>query len=143
MESAAARNGGEVFSESSLEHQLRDARASLREARRTAVPTQPLESVAEAAEGRIKVTLGTDGRVSAIEINPTVLRAGTDYLATELRAAVNAALDGREDGTQTDEPVPDLASLNATIERLQDDGLRQMREIGATIGDVMRRLHRS
>jgi DNA-binding protein YbaB len=134
---------GWVFGESSLEQQLRDARASLREASRSASPAEPKESVAESAEGRIRVTLGTDGRVAAIEIHPTVLRAGTEYLATELRTAVNAALDGRDDGTRPDEPVPDLTALNATIERLQDEGIRQMREISTTISDVMRKLHRT
>jgi DNA-binding protein YbaB len=142
-QSAAARTGAGVFDESGLEQQLRDARASLREVSRSASPTEPKQSVAESAEGRIRVTLGTDGRVDAIEIHPTVLRAGTDYLATELRAAVNAALDGRDDDTGTAEPVPDLTALNATIERLQDEGIRQMREIRTSISDVMRKLHRS
>jgi DNA-binding protein YbaB len=132
-----------VFDESGLEQQLRDARASLREVSRSASPTEPKPSVAESAEGRIRVTIGADGRVEVIEIHPTVLRSGTEYLATELRAAVNAALDGRDDGMPTAETLPDLAAINATIERLQDEGIRQMREIRTTIGDVMRKLHRS
>ncbi|MEU7930193.1 YbaB/EbfC family nucleoid-associated protein [Micromonospora echinofusca] len=132
-----------MLGESALEQQLAQARAALREVGGAAAPRERTESVAEAAEGRIRVTLGTDGRVSAVDIDPRVLREGSEYLAAELRQAVNAALDGQDDGGATTEPMPDLAAMTATIERLQDQGLRQMREISQAVSETMRKLHGS
>ncbi|MGN9766607.1 YbaB/EbfC family nucleoid-associated protein [Micromonospora sp. SD12] len=132
-----------MLGESALEQQLAQARAALREVGGAAAPRERTESMAEAAEGRIRVTLGTDGRVSAVDIDPRVLREGSEYLAAGLRQAVNAALDGQDDGGTTTEPMPDLAAMTATIERLQDQGLRQMREISQAVSETMRKLHGS
>lgn len=132
-----------MLGESALEQQLAQTRAALREVSGTAAPRERAESVAEAADGRIRVTLGTDGRVSAIDIDPRVLREGSEYLAAELRQAVNAALDGQDDGAAATESMPDLAAVTATVERLEDQGLRQMREISQAVSETMRKLHRS
>ncbi|MFG1775209.1 YbaB/EbfC family nucleoid-associated protein [Micromonospora sp. NPDC049051] len=132
-----------MLGESALEEQLAQARAALREVSRSAAPQERVETAAEAADGRVRVTLGTDGRVSAVDIDPRVLREGSEYLADELRRAVNAALDGQDDDATTAEPMPDLAALTATVERLQNQGLRQMREISQTVSETMRKLHRS
>ncbi|MGN9891487.1 YbaB/EbfC family nucleoid-associated protein [Micromonospora sp. L31] len=128
-----------MLGESALEEQLAQARAALREVSRTVTPRERVESVGEAADGRIRVTLGTDGRVSAIDLDPRVLREGAEHLAEELRRAVNAALDGQDDPAAA-EPMPDLAAMTATVERLQDQGLRQMREISQTISETMRKI---
>ncbi|MEH0844677.1 YbaB/EbfC family nucleoid-associated protein [Micromonospora sp. CPCC 205711] len=130
-----------MLGENALEEQLAQARAALHEARRSAVPAQRAESVAEAADGRIRVTLGTDARVSAVDIDPRVLREGSEYLAEELRRAVNAALDAQDPGPAAG-PAPDLAAMAATVERLQDSGLRQMREMSVAISETMRKLQR-
>lgn len=68
-----------------------------------------------------------------------MLREGAEHLAEELRRAVNAALDGRDDPAAA-EPMPDLAAMTATVERLQDQGLRQMREISQAISETMRKI---
>ncbi|MEH0974869.1 YbaB/EbfC family nucleoid-associated protein [Micromonospora sp. CPCC 205546] len=132
-----------MLGEGALEQQLAQTRAALREVGGAAAPRERTESVAEAAEGRIRVTLGTDGRFSAVDIDPRVLREGSEFLAAELRQAVNAALDGQDDGSAATEPMPDLAAMTATIERLQDQGLRQMREISQAVSETMRKLHGS
>lgn len=130
-----------MLSESNLEQQLAEARAALRDARRsTSKAEPPPTTTAEAANGLVKVTLGTDGRLSAIEIDPKALRSGSEDLATELRTAVNKALDQRNKTAHTDEPMPDLEAINATIERLQDQSIRQMREISTAISETMRKL---
>ncbi|SCG56049.1 YbaB/EbfC family nucleoid-associated protein [Micromonospora coxensis] len=129
-----------MLGESALEQQLAEARAALREVSRTVVPPERVESVAEAADGRIRVTVGVDGRLSAVDLDPRVLREGSEYLADELRRAVNAALDGQADAVTGTEPMPDLAAMAATVERLQDQGLRQMREISTAISETMRKL---
>ncbi|TDB74009.1 YbaB/EbfC family nucleoid-associated protein [Micromonospora sp. KC721] len=129
-----------MLGEDALEQQLAQARAALRETQRAVAAPERVESVAEAADGRIRLTLGPDGRCSAVEIDPRVLREGSDYLAEELRRAVNAALDGQSEAVAGTEPMPDLAAMTATVERLQDQGLRQMREISLAISETMRKL---
>ncbi|MEU5937892.1 YbaB/EbfC family nucleoid-associated protein [Micromonospora sp. NPDC047548] len=128
-----------MLGESALEEQLAQARTALRDVSRSVTPRERVESVGEAADGRIRVTLGTDGRVSAVDLDPRVLREGAEHLAEELRRAVNAALDGQDDPA-TSEPMPDLAAMTATVERLQDQGLRQMREISQAISETMRKI---
>ncbi|MEU5948178.1 YbaB/EbfC family nucleoid-associated protein [Micromonospora sp. NPDC047465] len=128
-----------MLDDGALEQQLTQARAALRDASRNVVPRERAESVGEAADGRIRVTLGTDGRLSAVEIDPRVLREGSEHLAEELRRAVNAALDGQEPAVDA-EPMPDLAAMTATLERIQDQGLRQMREMSLAISENMRKL---
>ncbi|GAB3176035.1 YbaB/EbfC DNA-binding family protein [Micromonospora palomenae] len=128
-----------MLGESALEEQLAQARAALREVSRTVTPRERVESVGEAADGRIRVTLGTDGRVTAVDLDPRVLREGAEHLAEELRRAVNAALDGQDDPAAA-EPMPDLAAMTATVEHLQDQGLRQMREISQAISETMRKI---
>ncbi|MEV5768564.1 YbaB/EbfC family nucleoid-associated protein [Micromonospora sp. NPDC052213] len=128
-----------MLDDGALEQQLTQARAALRDASRNVVPRERAESVGEAADGRIRVTLGTDGRLSAVEIDPRVLREGSEHLAEELRRAVNAALDGQEPAVDA-EPMPDLAAMAATLERIQDQGLRQMREMSLAISENMRKL---
>ncbi|MEH0938612.1 YbaB/EbfC family nucleoid-associated protein [Micromonospora psammae] len=129
-----------MLGESALEQQLAEARAALREVSRTVVPPERVESVAEAADGRIRVTVGVDGRLSAVDLDSRVLREGSEYLADELRRAVNAALDGQAEAVAGTEPMPDLAAMTATVERLQDQSLRQMREISTAISETMRKL---
>lgn len=129
-----------MLGEGALEEQLAQARAALREVRQGVTAPERTESVADAADGRIRVTVGPDGRVSAIQINPRVLTEGSAYLAEELRQAANAALDRQNEQIRTTEPMPDLAAITATVERLQDQSLRQMREMTQAISETMRRL---
>ncbi|MEU8182511.1 YbaB/EbfC family nucleoid-associated protein [Micromonospora sp. NPDC049044] len=130
-----------MLGEKALEEQLAQARAALREVSSTVAPRERVESVGEAADGRIRVTVDSAGRVSAVNLDPRVLREGSEQLAEEFRRAVNAALDGQEEATAGTEPMPDLAAMTATVERLQDQGLRQMREITLAVSETMRKLH--
>ncbi|PYC72560.1 hypothetical protein C7C45_09005 [Micromonospora arborensis] len=130
-----------MLDENALEEQLAQARAALRDVSRTVAPRERVESVGEAADGRIRVTVGSDGRVSAVDLDPRVLREGSEQLAEEFRRAVNAALDGQDEAVTATEPMPDLAAMTATVERLQDQGLRQMREITLAVSETMRKLH--
>ncbi|MGC4744082.1 YbaB/EbfC family nucleoid-associated protein [Micromonospora sp. DT201] len=130
-----------MLGEKALEDQLAQARAALRDVSRTVAPPELIESVGEAADGRLRVTVGSDGRVSAVDLDPRLLREGSEQLAEEFRRAVNAALDGQAAAEAPTEPMPDLAAMTATVERLQDQGLRQMREISLAVSETMRKLH--
>jgi DNA-binding protein YbaB len=129
-----------VYDEQSLEQQLREARTALRQARTDAGDAPATEEITtEAADGQVRVTLDPGGRFTAIDIRPTMLRHGSDYLAEALLTAVNAALDTRAVTTDPGQPAPDLDAMTHTIERLQDESLRQLRQITAAFGDATRR----
>lgn len=132
---------GPVFNEVQLEQQLQQARASLVQVRDAVRPEAPADVTAEAADGLVQVTLGGAGLVTELSIDPRALRLGSEELADQVRAAVNDVLEQRAASTATAEPMPDLDAMTAVVERLQDESLRQMREITQGVTDTMRRLH--
>jgi DNA-binding protein YbaB len=129
-----------VYDESGLEQQLRTARSSLRELQESAQhPTPPEPVTVERADGLIRVTVGADGRLTGIDVHPTALRAGIEFVAGEIVSAVNAALDAQAPAVPAG-AVPDFTTLFATVERAQDEGLRQMRAMTTSINEAMRRI---
>lgn len=95
----------------------------------------------EAAEGRIKVTLGADGRFERIKMSLSAMKDGPEALLEQLRIAVNDALDQRAELTAVPVPVPDMAAVNERAARLQDASLRQFKDMDAAVGDLMARIH--
>ncbi|GAB7044764.1 MULTISPECIES: YbaB/EbfC family nucleoid-associated protein [Catenuloplanes] len=129
-----------MLDESALDQQLRTARASLHELQASVQAAAPPEPVTvERANGLISVTVGPDGRLTSLDAHPAVLREGVEFVTGEIMAAVNAALDAQAPEVPVG-AVPDIATLFATVERAQDEGLRQMRQITTTIGEAMRRI---
>jgi DNA-binding protein YbaB len=96
---------------------------------------------AETADGAIRVTIGAEGRVDSFELDPRVLREGSDYVAEELKRVVNDALDRRAEELGADESVPDLEALNESVAEIQDRSLRQFQTMRASINEVMGKLH--
>ena len=132
-----------MFDDAEFERQLTEAREALQKARSARGDhAEPVEAYGNGAEGLIKVKLDEAGRVESFDLDPRILRAGTDYLAAELRKAVNEALGMYASGSESNEPVPDLAAMTETVQRIQDQGLRQMTQISAAIAETMRRIHR-
>jgi len=95
----------------------------------------------EAADGRIKVTLGTDGRFERIKMTLSALRDGPEALVEQLTLAVNDALDQRSATTAAPDPVPDPVEMNERVARIQDASIRQFKEMDATVGGLLARLH--
>ncbi|WP_205326721.1 hypothetical protein [Glycomyces sp. YM15] len=95
----------------------------------------------EAAEGRIKVTLGADGRFERIRMTLSALRDGPEALVEQLKLAVNDALDQRTAMSALAGPVPDQAAMNEQVARMQDASLQQFKDMDAAIGDLMARVH--
>lgn len=135
------------FSSESLDQMLSQARAALESMRRgeqtdSSHDAEPVEGHGEAADGRIKVTAVTGGRVSAIEIDPRAMRMGSQEMAEQMLVAVNAALDDLRARTtaSTAAEVPDLAALGRLAEDIQNQGLRQMELIRQSVNDTIARL---
>ncbi|MFC0097724.1 YbaB/EbfC family nucleoid-associated protein [Micromonospora marina] len=85
----------------------------------------PPEGSGEAADGLIRVTAVPPGQVTALTLDPRVMRMASETLAGEIEAAVNAALaDLREQSTTAPGEV-DLGSLGEQLRRIQTDAGRQ------------------
>ncbi|MDA1361751.1 YbaB/EbfC family nucleoid-associated protein [Glycomyces luteolus] len=130
-----------MFGEDAIAQQLAEARSQLDVVRQTQQNHQVPPVTAEAADGRIKITLGANGRVERFEFTEVrVLKEGTEYLEEELCNLVNAALDARAESLSADTAAPDLEAIGEAVAKLQDQGLAQMRAMSTQISAVMKKL---
>ncbi|SDK91437.1 YbaB/EbfC DNA-binding family protein [Glycomyces sambucus] len=129
-----------MFGEDRIAEQLSQVRESL--SQRAEMPGAQAEPIlTEASDGRIKVTLGTDGRFERIKMTLSALKDGPDALVHQLTVAVNDALDQRAAQTAATGPAPDMAAMNEQAARMQDASVRQFQDMNAAIGDLMGRLY--
>jgi DNA-binding protein YbaB len=130
-----------MFGEDAIAQQLAEARSKLDVVRQTQQDHQVPPGTAEAADGRIKITLGADGRVERFEfVEVRVLKEGTEFLEEELKNAVNAALNARAESLASGTAAPDLEAIGEAVAQIQDQGLAQMRAMSAQISTVMKKL---
>ena len=130
-----------MFGEDAIAQQLAEARSKLDVVRQTQQDHQVPPVTAEAADGRIKMTLGANGRVERFEFTEVrVLKEGTEFLEEELRNVVNAALDARAESLGHDTAAPDLEAIGEAVAKIQDQGLAQMRAMSTQISAVMKKL---
>ncbi|MCD0447317.1 YbaB/EbfC family nucleoid-associated protein [Glycomyces sp. A-F 0318] len=128
-----------MFGEDRIAEQLAQTREMLSQA--VATPGAQAEPiVTEASEGRIQVTMGTDGRFERIKMTRSALRDGPEALIEQLTLALNDAIDQRSAQTAAPAPAVDMAELNERAARLQDASVRQFQEMSTAIGDLMGRL---
>lgn len=119
---------------------LAEKRAELAAA--TASPEEYQPVTAEAAKGRIRVTLGADGRVERIEVDPKAFKEGSDFIAEHVLLALNEALDRRSAMTATAERAPDLASIDESIAVVQEASVPRFQAMSASIEQVLAKLNR-
>lgn len=129
--------------EDEFRQRLAQARAALAEAAASPEEGRVAPVTAEAAKGRISLTLGTDGRVERIIVDPKAVKEGTDYIAEHVLAALNDALDQRAAMTAAEDRVPDLESVNESLAAVQDAGVRRLQAMSASIAEVLGKLNRN
>ena len=129
-----------MFGEDQIAQQLSNVRETVAQGP-TLSGGQAEPILTEAAEGRIKVTLGTDGRFEQIRMTLSALRDGPEALVEQLKLAVNDAIDQRAAKSALTGPVPDQAEMNEQIARMQDASLQQFKNMDAAIGALMARTH--
>lgn len=119
------------------------ARQAMESVRAGTDPTaEPLEAVGTAGDGKVRVTVRSPGRVSALELDPRMMRLGSEELAQHLVTAVNAALDElRARTVDTVAPV-DLNSLNSQLADLHNESVRQMERFTSAIGAAVAQIRR-
>jgi DNA-binding protein YbaB len=103
---------------------------------------EPAEGVGEAADGKVRVTAGPGGLLKSVELDPRALRLGSEELAEQVMAAVNAALTDLRSaaaGAAAAQAV-DPAGLANALHELQDRSVRQMEMISQAFNDALSRL---
>ncbi|WP_246236536.1 YbaB/EbfC family nucleoid-associated protein [Actinomadura chibensis] len=123
-----------------FERVLAQARRTLESMRRggPADEGEPVEGVGEAAEGRVKVTAVSGGRLTNVEINPRAMRLSPEELGGHLTAAANAALkDLRGKLADAAGDTVDAGALARRVDEIQTEGLRQLNEFNTAINEVL------
>ena len=103
----------------------------------------PPEGVGEAADGLVQVTVGPPGRVTALTLDPRVMRMASESLAEEVTQAVNAALaDLLQQATAAVPGQVDLGSLSDRLRQIQEDTGRQLTAFTDSLIEAQARLAR-
>lgn len=134
-----------------FDQMLEEARESLRELRSGRVEpdeeTAELEGVGEAADGKVKVTAAIGGKIEKVELDPRVLRSGTDELGEQIAEAVNAALKDLQEKASASAAAAmggfDPEQLSEQLVNLQDQSVRQMGEFAAGMEEMLDRIRRA
>lgn len=101
----------------------------------------PTTATGTGADGRIRVTAVTGGRIERFELDPRVMRLPSETLAEELLIAVNAALDSLRAETMAGAAgAADPAMLAARLAELQNTSVRQLHGFLGAIAEVQRRI---
>lgn len=101
----------------------------------------------EAAGGLVRVTAAA-GRLQSLHLDPDAMRMTSHDLAAAIESAVNQALDGQGAtgagyvGETAGLEDVDARALADRVAEIQEMGVRQMREIGQAIADVMAQMRR-
>ena len=82
-----------------------------------------------AADGLVRAEVTATGRVTVLEIEPSIFRQPLEDLASAVRAAINAALDARPGNV-------DLSPVIDVVRSAQIQARRQMDDITRGIADV-------
>jgi hypothetical protein len=95
--------------------------------------------------GMVIVTATPGGLIERIDIDALAKRLPLEDLSEAITAAVNDALSevvARKSQVDAETATVDLAVLSEQVQRMQDDGMRQMARFTGTLSDVMARLGR-
>jgi hypothetical protein len=107
--------------------QLADAAAHL--------DREPPEGHGKAADGRVRVT------AAGVDLDPRAMRLPSTDLAAAIMEASNAALDDlAAKYPAMAYPTVDLATLDAQLGEVQQQGLMQLRRYTQSISDAVRRI---
>jgi hypothetical protein len=129
-----------MFGENHIGEQLAGLRDALAQAPGAlGAQAEPIKT--EASDGRIKITLGTDGRFESIRMTLSALRDGPEALVEQLKLGLNEALDQRTAMIDAPAPVADPEAMNRKLADLQDASLRQFQSMNASISEVMAKLN--
>ncbi|HET8729249.1 MAG TPA: YbaB/EbfC family nucleoid-associated protein [Alphaproteobacteria bacterium] len=104
----------------------------------------PGQGVGRALDGLIEVSMAPDGRLSRLQMDPSVMRMDERILAREIMTAVNIAWASRQgaDEAAAATAAIDPAALQQRLTEIQDQGMASMRRFTDGMRDILDRLER-
>jgi len=140
----------EGLSTTTIDRLLTDTRAALDRMRTTpAVPNDPGTRDADPLcadgideSGRVSVTVSLPGRITALAIDPRLLREGSGAVCAAITEAVNAGLASLQELALRGVPSIDVESLAADLEQVQTESLHSASTMLTALQDTMNRISR-
>lgn len=86
----------------------------------------------EAADGLVRATIGTDGRLQELTVDPKLLRRPLEEMCAEIVLAVNTAIDARPDRIDT-------APLLNELRSVQEQSVVEMNKISTAFSEALNR----
>jgi hypothetical protein len=140
--------GGELVSDLSnivgdLDRLMEAAQREAEKARDRQTDPQA-EAVGTALDGKVKATLGPDGRMRSLELADEVMKLPARELAREVVAAVNQAWGASKSADPAAAAVAavDPAALAERMKELRQESMESMQRITDSLADVMRKIDR-
>lgn len=99
----------------------------------------PAEGVGQAADGMIVVTVAPPGKITALTLDPRVMRMASETLAEQITVAVNAALADLRRTAPAAGPAK-RGGLGDTLRRIQEDTSRRITAFTDALGETPDRL---
>lgn len=90
-----------------------------------------------AAEGAVRVTVGGDGRIDELHLEPQLLGSGVEAIADAVRTAVNAAHDDADVKRRANDP---MHALESELDRISDGFERAIEKVTKNLADAQKRL---
>lgn len=130
----------------SLDQMISQALRTLATVRSTGVTADgpPLQGEGRAAGGKVSATVSAGGRLTALSVDPRVMREGSEAMCAEIITAVNAAVDELRAKAEERAAAVTAGSeeISATLLGLQQESVRQMERFTQSLNDVVARFER-
>lgn len=121
---------------------LADTRRVLERMRTQAPPpAEPLRGEGEAPGGKARAVVVSPGRIESLQVEPRLLREGSEKVCATITEAVNLALADLLKRARSD-PSIDPQGLAGELEKLQEQSLDSARSMMAVLQDAMDRVER-
>ncbi|MFI0465840.1 YbaB/EbfC family nucleoid-associated protein [Saccharopolyspora sp. 5N102] len=88
-----------------------------------------------AAGGAVRVTVGADGKVDELHLEPRLLGSGVAAIAAAVREAVNAALDDA-----AGKPERTMQAFETELDKLSDGFERAIEKVTRNLAEAQKRL---
>jgi DNA-binding protein YbaB len=102
---------------------------------------EPVRGEGAAADGKITATVAAGGRLERLQVDPRLLRSGSEELCAQIVVAVNAAMDELRANTAEASPATmDPAALAGMLEELQTESVRQMSRFTQGVAETVAKI---
>lgn len=143
------------LSTSGVDHLLAQTRQVLEKMRAPAAPdavsdgesdaesgAEPMRGEGNAADGKVHAVVATPGRIESLEMDPRLMRDGSEAVCSAIVTAVNAALQDLQDKALGAAAPADFGDLSGDLEQLQAESLDSAHLMFGALQDAMDRIDR-